>query len=219
MSKLPNKLPSDKLPWAPAFELADVEISAIKPAYQGHYQVSQLELKHRCFNGAWSETMIREHLDRHDAASAVLYDPVQDSVVLVEQLRIGLLNRADKTNPWMLEIVAGLIDQEPSPEETIRREAIEEAGCVIETLIPIGRFYNSPGGFSELTYVYCGIIRLDGSPLKNQPEPDEDIKIHVIQWKALQTLMQSDWVTSASSYIALQWLAQHREGLIAEYAT
>lgn len=197
------------------FNAQDIEISEDTVVYKGHYEVHQLKLRHKCFDGQWSNTVVREQLKRHDAASAILYDPKEDKVVLVEQLRIGLINREDSPNPWLLEIVAGLIDQSNCPEETIHREAMEEAGCAIKKLIPIGKFYNTPGGFTELTYVYCGLISLDDKPLSNQPEPDEDIKIHVLKWNIALSLLQRGWITSASSLIALQWLEIQRPNLLA----
>jgi ADP-ribose pyrophosphatase len=38
---------------------------------------------------------------------------------------------------WPLEPIAGICDKGEVPEETARREAIEEAGCTLGELIPI----------------------------------------------------------------------------------
>src|SRR5690554_7851398 len=46
-------------------------------------------------------------------------------LVLVEQFRIGALDKSPV--PWLLEIVAGLIDTDEEPAEVARREAREEA--------------------------------------------------------------------------------------------
>lgn len=216
-SKRSKECNMSDMPGKPIYNLADVDIQQNKVVYDGHYKVYQLKLRHKCFNGEWSALVTREQFARYDASSVILYDPKQDKVVLVEQLRIGLLNRDDAPNPWMLEIVAGLIDQEPSPEDTIHREAIEEAGCKINQLIPIGKFYNTPGGFTELTYVYCGLVALSENPLQNQPEEDEDIKIHILAWDEVQALLQHGWVTSASSLIAIQWLENNRKELMAQF--
>lgn len=204
--------------WVPEYGLKDIEVQSSTLVYDGHYQVYKIALRHKCFKRGWGPVVLREKLDRHDAASAMLYDPVRDQVVLVEQLRIGLIDRQDKPNPWMLEIVAGLIDQPgESPEATIIRESVEEAGCEIKELIPITSFYNSPGGFTELTYLYCGIIQLTETDLENQPEEDEDLKIHILKWQDAKALWESSWVTSASTYIALQWLEKNRQQLMSKY--
>lgn len=208
-----------KLAWIPEYDAKDVEVKNNTLVYDGHYQVYQMTLRHKCFKQGWGSVILREKIDRHDAASAILYDPVSDEVVLVEQLRIGLVNRPDKPNPWMLEIVAGLIDKmNESPEDTIIRETKEEAGCDIQKLIPITSFYNSPGGFSERTYLYCGIIALNERRLENQPEEDEDIKIHKLSWQAIKALEKNGWVTSASTCIALQWLENNRQQLRTEFS-
>lgn len=44
------------------------------------------------------------------------YDLVTDKVVLVEQFRVGAMG---EEHLWLIEIVAGLIDQGESPEQGI----------------------------------------------------------------------------------------------------
>ncbi|MCS5707534.1 NUDIX domain-containing protein [Candidatus Berkiella cookevillensis] len=206
-----------KLPWKPAFTPADVDIQESKLVYDGHYQVYELHLKHKGFNRQWGPLVVREQIDRFDAACVILFDPQNDHIVMVEQIRIGLINRADKPSPWILEIVAGLIDQDETPEQTAVREAHEEAGCEVIKLIPICTFYNTPGGFTELSHVYCGLIKPIQHPLINEPEEDEDLKIHVFTWSQVKKLRDNAWITSASTQIAVQWLEKNREDLIATY--
>jgi ADP-ribose pyrophosphatase len=61
---------------------------------------------------------------RHDAVRAALR-PQRDEVVLIEQFRVGAWAGV---NPWLIELVAGLIDKDEEPEEVAHREAEEEAG-------------------------------------------------------------------------------------------
>ena len=79
--------------------------------------------------------MTREVHRRHDAVGVLLYDVERDAVVLVEQFRAGALE--DPASPWKLEVVAGLVEEGESPAEVARREAMEEAGARVETLIPL----------------------------------------------------------------------------------
>lgn len=202
--------------WSPAYFENDVEVRATKTLSSGHYALSTLELKHKCFNGDWTNWLIREQIKRDDAVCAILWDPRKDKVVMVEQFRVGVLSRQDSPSPWLVEIVAGLIDPGETPEQAIRREAEEEAGCRIKELIPIAEFYNTPGGFSEKSTVFCGIIDLPDS-LVNNPDDDEDLKIHVFEWPQIQNLL-SNTTTSASSLVALQWLTFHHDSLKTKYA-
>lgn len=202
--------------WSPAFLENDVEVRATKTLSSGHYALSTLELKHKCFTGDWTDWLMREQIKRDDAVCAILWDPRKDKVVMVEQFRVGVLSRPDSPSPWLVEIVAGLIDPGETPEQAIHREAEEEAGCRIKELIPIAEFYNTPGGFSEKSTVYCGIIDLPDS-LVNNPDDDEDLKIHVFEWQQIQSLL-SETTTSASSFVAMQWLIFHHDSLQTKYA-
>jgi 8-oxo-dGTP pyrophosphatase MutT (NUDIX family) len=82
------------------------------------------------------------------------YDPQRDEVVLIEQFRVGALGKTD--NPWLIELVAGLIDKEEQPEEVAHREAQEEAGLVIGALWPMTKYFPSPGGSNEFVHLYLG---------------------------------------------------------------
>lgn len=63
------------------------------------------------------------------------YDPVRDEVVLVEQVRIAAYDTSD--TPWLLEMVAGMIEEGESVEDVARREALEEAGLAIGRTKPV----------------------------------------------------------------------------------
>jgi len=200
------------LVWQPAWQVQDYEIQKNDLVYGGVFQIKQLRLRHRLFSGEWSSWVEREFITRRDAAAAVLYDPVEDKVVMVEQFRVGLLGEKERS-PWMLEIVAGLLEDGESAENTILREAIEEAGCEIQTLIRIGDFYNTPGAFSEKTTVFCGIVSVDGvAGIHGVETEEEDILVHVLSPDAInKALDEGQLVTSASTLIALQWLRRQRE--------
>lgn len=139
-------------------------------------------------------------------------------MVLVEQIRVGLINNSYQTSPWMIEIVAGLIDKGETPDAAIVRETKEEAGYDIKTLLPIGVFFNTPGGFNEKSFVYCGIISLKTGGIVCAPDEDEDIKVHIFDWTDFQAL-HNTVVTSASTLIAMQWLTYHHDMLREKYAT
>ena len=64
----------------------------------------------------------RELLQRGHAAGVLLFDPVLDQVVLIEQFRVGALPQSagDITSPWLLELVAGVIDADERAEAGAR---------------------------------------------------------------------------------------------------
>lgn len=193
--------------WVPSWQHEDVEFEKTNLGYRGFYSVQQLRLRHKCFSGEWSNWLEREQVRHSDAAAVLLIDPIQSKLVLVEQFRVGLLGMP--TSPWLLEIVAGLLEPGEKPEETVLREAKEEANCQIRQLLPIGAFYNSPGGFAEKTTLFCGIIDATGvGGIHGVGTEHEDIRVHVLDLFAVLALLQNgSFLTSSSTMIALQWLA------------
>lgn len=75
------------------------------------------------------------------------FDPVRDEVVLVEQIRIAAYDTSE--SPWLLEMVAGMIEAGETVEDVARREALEEAGLEVGRTKPILSYLASPGGTSE----------------------------------------------------------------------
>jgi ADP-ribose pyrophosphatase len=71
----------------------------------------------------------------------------EPQVLLVEQERPPVGQR-------LLEVPAGLLDGTEQPEDTARRELTEETGYTAGALIPLSRFYPSPGVMTELLHLY-----------------------------------------------------------------
>ncbi len=85
----------------------------------------------------------REIFERGHAAVLLPFDPVRDEVVLVEQVRIAAYDTSE--TPWLLEMVAGMIEEGESVEDVARREALEEAGPAIGRTKPVLSYPASPG--------------------------------------------------------------------------
>ena len=113
----------------------DVEILEEKTAWSGFWKLKLFRLRHRRFAGGWSEALTRELHCRGEAVGVLLYDPKLDAIGMVEQFRIGAAFRAG--SPWLLELVAGLVEEGETPAEVAVRETTEESGCVIQELLPV----------------------------------------------------------------------------------
>src|SRR5690606_16546084 len=147
-----------------------------------------------------------------DAVCVLPYDPWQDAVVLIEQVRVGALEKSD--NPWMLELVAGLFDDGEEAEQVAHREAEEEAGLKLLSLTPITRYFPSPGGSNEQVYLYCATVDSRGAGgLHGLAEEGEDIRVSVWSRTDAMTAMSEGRIDNAATIIALQWLALHGQAL------
>ncbi|TAN47608.1 MAG: NUDIX domain-containing protein [Methylococcaceae bacterium] len=184
--------------------------------YQGFFRIAVLRLRHTLFQGGWSALLTRELFERGDSVAVVPYDPRQDKVVLIEQFRVGAID--DAANPWLWEVVAGVVENGESLHEVARRETLEEAGCAIQHLLPIGSFYTTPGGSSEKATLYCAIVDCTGlGGVLGLAEEHEDIRVHVLDFAGVQAMLERGAINSTIPYIGLQWLAQHRERLRRDY--
>ena len=200
------------------FGQGDVTIVEESMAYDGFFKLKQMKLTFRRFDGTESALIERELCVRGDAVGVLLYDPQHDCFAMVEQMRIGALGR--DRSPWMLELVAGMLDKEgENCEEVARRETIEEAGLEIQTLEPMLRYFASPGGGTEFFTLYCGRVDLAGieGGLFGLEEENEDIRLHVLPVDQVLAMLDDGIINNAMSVIALQWFQLHREKLDARW--
>lgn len=129
-----------------------------KTVYQGFFRMDVCTVRHKRFDGGEMD-VVRENLERGDAVAVLLYDPKCDQVLLIEQFRIGAALRCEQPrDAWLLEIVAGMIDGDETPESCAHRECIEEAGYTPRSLRALGSFFASPGGCSERLFLFVAEV-------------------------------------------------------------
>lgn len=192
----------------------DVSILSRQPVYEGFFTFSRYVFTHRRFDGSVSSEVTREVQEHHDAVGVLLYDVAADSIVLVEQIRAGVVARKDNATPWLYEVVAGLMDTDESAEDVARREAMEEAGCEITELIPLYSYYPSPGSYTERVHLFCALLDTSGiGGLHGLAEEQEDIRVHVIEFSRAWEMLKEGKLDNGMTLISLQWLAAERASL------
>ncbi len=183
----------------------DFEILERHDLHKRYFRTEHIKFRHKKFAGGWCEPITREVFVTKGAASVLLYDPVLDAVVFVEQFRIGA--ELSERSPWQLEMVAGMLDKSLPPAEIARREAMEEAGCEVLELTLIGRFFTTPGICNELFHVFAA--KVDASQLAAHgglAEEHEDIRIHVVPRQQAFAWLDEGRIENAMTVLALQWL-------------
>jgi ADP-ribose pyrophosphatase len=189
-----------------------VAIETRETCHDGFFRLERIRLRHGLFGGGSSPPLTRELFERGHAVAVLPYDPVRDAVVLIEQFRVGALERPG--GPWLTEIVAGIIDPGEAPEAVARREAGEEAGLEVAALESIGRVYLSPGGSSETVRLYCGQVDAGAAGgIHGLADEGEDIRVEVASFDDALARVADGRIDSAAPVIALQWLALNRERL------
>lgn len=180
--------------------------------YQGFFSLKTFTLKHTLYKGGWSNTITRELFHRGNCVAVLLYDPVRDEVVIIEQFRIGAIQIPEQA--WLLEIVAGAIEPGETAEEVAYREAVEESGCEIQELIKINDFFTSPGGTSELLTLFCGKVDTSNvGGIHGLDHEDEDIAVTTMKFDQAYQLLLDGKILSAIPIIAIQWLFINRDDL------
>ncbi len=176
-----------------------------KAAYQGFFRMDVCTVRHDRFDGGQIE-VVRENMERGDAVAVLLHDPERDQVLLIEQFRIGAALRSEvPRDAWLIEIVAGMIDGDETPESCARRECIEEAGYKPQALRPLGSFFVSPGGCSERLILYIAEVSAD-HPCAEGGGVDaehEDIRLQWVGREQALAWVYSGRIRSAAPMLAL----------------
>jgi len=183
----------------------DIQIYNKKLMHRGYCNVYNYELKQYLFNNTWSSTFSRELIIKSNAIGALLYDPTLDKVILIEQLRVPILE--NNFSPWLVEIVAGNINTNESAEIALVREIKEETNLQILTCIPIIEYFPSPGYSNEKIKLFCARVNATNvSSFSGLINEYEDIKIHVISTADSFTAIDNGEINNAAAIISLQWL-------------
>lgn len=198
------------------FAKNDVEIIARETLYSGFFSMELYRFRHRLFNGEMSGEIKREIFERGHAAVLLPYDPVRDEVVLVEQVRIAAYDTSE--TPWLLEMVAGMIEEGESVEDVARREALEEAGLVVGRTKPVLSYLASPGGTTERSSIMVGEVdATTAEGIHGLADENEDIRVHVVSRELAYQRVEEGKIDNAASVIALQWLQLHYQTLRHEW--
>jgi ADP-ribose pyrophosphatase len=190
----------------------EFEIIGKEVVYDGFFTMEKYRLRHTLFAGGWTGEISRELFRRNNCVAVLLYDPVADKVVLQEQFRVGAAVNPERA--WLVEIVAGAIDEGETPEQVAYRETQEETGCDIQELRLIQRFYTTPGGSSEQISLFYG--RIDSSTIggiHGLDHEDEDILVYTVNFDEAYRMLEEGKIESAIPTLAIQWLALHRHEL------
>ena len=190
------------------FSQQDIEILGEQTLYEGFFTLKRIQFKHKLFAGGESGVVTRELLIKGAASAVIAYDPKEDSVILVEQVRIGAAYHSESNrSPWLLELIAGMVEQGEKPEEVALRESEEEAGIQVKNLTHCLSVWDSPGGTVERIHLFVGEV--DSSQAKGihgLAEENEDIRVHVVKREQAYQWMCEGKIDNGIAVIGLQWL-------------
>ena len=193
--------------------------NAKRIVYKGFFSVEEHDLTYQKFNKELSNVVTRSTLVSSDAVIVLPYDPINDRILLIEQFRAGPYVKGDE-NPWVLEPIAGLIDEGETLESACKREAQEEAHLEIKRLELVAQSYPSPGISTEFFHQYIGIVELlDSSNLiAGLQSENEDIRSHIFEYEQFFEMIESGKVKVGPLILLGLWLSKNRNKLRKKYS-
>lgn len=117
------------------------------------------------------------YVERGNSCGVLLYNPIQQVVILVEQFRPAMWGKA---GGGVIETVAGRVEEGEDARNTALREVLEESGYVVNTLESVGALFPSPGTSSEIVHTFVAFVTEKHLDADKYVQPDENIRLHEI---------------------------------------
>ncbi len=175
-----------------------------KNLYKGFFEMNELNFIHQRHDGTWSKKLKREIFSGAQVSTLLPYDPIKKEILLIQQFRAGIISKHEES--YLYEIVAGIIDKNENPEETAKRECLEETGCKVKKIIPIQTYFPAPGSSESFYYLYLGEIEsFEGSRIKGLEKEDEDILVSSFKVNKVRRMLDNNMILNGLTLIALQW--------------
>jgi nudix-type nucleoside diphosphatase (YffH/AdpP family) len=171
-----------------------MEITQRRRVFDGHFKVTELTATTPA-----GEHVTRERFEPGRAVAALVFDTSKQQYIVTKQFRVG--PEAD-----LLEIAAGMIDKDESPETAVRRELHEELGYEVDELTEIVKMWPSPGTSAEtITVYYAEVSRQTGAGGGLAAEHEQ---IELVPLTRGQ-LIAEPW-QDAKTLLAVQWVQLHK---------
>ncbi len=204
-------------PWVKILDLAE------DYRFRELFRIVRARLQYRRFDGQLSDPVTRINFERGDSVGVLLHDPEDDAVVLVRQFRYPVYAALDPDEregdsaeqAWLLEIVAGVVDEGLTVKEVANKELLEEAGYEVgDDLQYITTFYPSPGGTSERAHLFLGEVdhRQRIGKGGGVVAEGEDTQVVVFPFREAMDMIARGEIRDAKTIIALQHLALVKAG-------
>ena len=161
--------------------------------------------------GPKGRSLERVVLDHGASVCVLAYDPDRRLALMVCQARVPLLYLGYRDQ--LMEAIAGRVDDE-QPLETVRREAMEEAGLRVREVEHIGVCWSSPGVSTERFHLYLTPYSPDDRVADGgEADEFEDITVREIALSALVQLADGGRLADTKTLLLVQTLRLRRPDL------
>lgn len=181
--------------------MRETRVESVRRVYEGFFSVDEATVTYEKQDGSWSKPSKRLSVERGDSAAVLIHNVEKDTLVFVRQYRYPTDRHGE---PWLLEIVAGSIDEGETAEQAARREAEEEVGIKPDRLEKVAEMYPSPGGMSEKISIFYAEGRPTGG---GGGLEGEDVELVEIPREEAIAMVRRGEIRDGKSLVALLWLA------------
>ena len=108
-------------------DFPDITVLSRTKVYKSFFDVDELELQF----GDDPSLVKRSMVASRKACGILLHNIDNNTFIFSKQYRVGAIDAGD---PYVIEIPAGIMDKDETPEECARREVMEETGFGVESL-------------------------------------------------------------------------------------
>jgi ADP-ribose pyrophosphatase len=143
----------------------------ITPIYEGRVidlNIERVELPNR--------SVADLEIVRHPGGAAIVAVDGEQRVCLLRQYRHAV-------GGWIWELPAGKIDNKEPPFDTAQRELGEEAGMRAAQWKYLGKYFSSPGVFTEIIHLYLA------TELTAELSRPEEHEVFEIEWRPLSEVI------------------------------
>ena len=178
------------------------------PIIKGWSSLDEIVVRHP------DESTWRRTVEHHGVSSAVLpYDEDRKTCILVSMPRPAVL--LAEQGAHLLELPAGMVDDEATYEAAARREALEEAGLQLGELELVVKLWTMPGLSTERVAIFLAPYATQdriaaGGGIE---EENEQIVVHELTLSFLGRLAVSGTLEDGKTLIAAQALMLKRPEL------
>ncbi len=177
---------------------------------EGFFTVDKITLQHSLFSGAMTPPLIRYLLRRPDAVCAIVVNLEEQLLYFVRQFRVGPASKGDPA--WMIELVAGIVDEDETPHTAMLREIREELGFEVTVAEEVMMIYPSSAIISERIYVYYVQVTNTQrvAPGGGNPLEHEDLEILEVPVDRIKDFIAREQITDAKTIVGLNWFQSQK---------
>lgn len=183
-----------------------IQICEEKILSDNWYILKKITFNYQRKNGTW-EIQSREAYDRGNGAVILLYNQMQQTVLLTRQFRLPTYINGN-TSGMLIEACAGLLDQD-QPDIAIKREVEEETGYRISAVKKVFEAYMSPGSVTEKLFFYIAEYSGDDRVTDGGGIEDEEIEVLELPFSQVVQMVENGEIIDGKTIMLVQYLQIH----------